>query len=74
MSESFEVKVETFQRLHKGWGVRICFLYQDRAPDIFEKDSFPTELVAHTWGNSMVLDAIKSLPAGTEITAQVTQQ
>ena len=74
MTESFQVKIETFQRLERGWGVRICFLYEDRAPEIFEKDSFPTELVAHTWGNDMVMDAIKSLPEGTTITAARTQQ
>lgn len=63
-----EVKVETFTRLINGmpYGVRICFLYQDRGPEIFEKEGFPTEPMALQWGKGMVAEFAKSFP-GAEI-------
>ena len=65
MAAKIKVKLETFQREGKGWGTRICFLYPDRGPDIFEKDGLPTEQVAMQWGRDMVLDTVKSIPGAT---------
>lgn len=65
MTEKVKVKVETFHRVGRGYGCRICFMYADRGPEIFEKDGLPTELVALQWGKDMVKATVESIPGAT---------
>lgn len=65
MIEKIKVKVETFERAGRGWGARICFLYEDRGPEIFEKDGFPADAVAFAWAKQLVQDTAKSIPQAT---------
>lgn len=68
---TMQVKLETFLReapIELGvetHGVRICFLYSDRGPDIFEKDGFANDAIALQWGKNMVADFVKSCPGAT---------
>ena len=62
---SVNVKVETYQTDGKGHGVRICFLYTDRSPEIFQKDGFPSEGAAHQWGKNLVHTAVQEIPGAT---------
>lgn len=59
----FQAKVETYQKGDK-WGYRVCFLYDDRAPEVFEKDGFESEDQAFDFGNFLVKETIASIPGG----------
>ncbi len=60
-----QVKLETFQSPGRGFGVRVCFLYDDAGPEIFQKDQFFREQFAMAWGKQLVQNFVKQLPGST---------